>query len=144
MELERQRLLERLENYKKGKTHEITVVFDGAKGGGQSETRTMYGGLSVIYTRLGETADAVIKGMLKRDRLHIVITSDREIQAYAWTHNSVPLNSEDFLNVLSTGSFGELGDVPEPDYPVSQRKGKGSPKPASKKQKAIRRAMEKL
>jgi len=104
-------------------------VFDGAKAGEPTESRTIEGGVSVVYTRLGETADAVIKKMLTGERHHIVITSDREIQSHAWAHNSTPLDSEDFMCVLEEGG---------PGGPSASRRS------LSKKDKARRRAIEKL
>jgi hypothetical protein len=64
-----------------------------------------------------------------------VVTSDREIQSYAWGKNSVPIEAEEFLAVLE-------GNYESPDETPS--KGKGSPKQPSKREKAKRRALEKL
>ncbi|MDP2168445.1 MAG: NYN domain-containing protein [Thermodesulfovibrionales bacterium] len=138
LEAQRQKLIEILSAYKKGKAHEITVVFDGWKSGGPTETRTVQGGVEVVYSRLGEKADAVIKRMLTSQRQHIVITSDRDIQAYAWANDSVPLDSGDFLHALEQGSGAQAEDEPLP------AKGKGSSRPLSKKSRAKKRALDKL
>jgi len=135
LEKERHRLIERLSQYKKGKDHSIVVVFDGWKNGPPSESHSKEGGIEIIYSRLGERADSVIKRLLSTDRHHIVVTSDREIQAYAWGKNSVPIEAEEFLAVLE-------GSYESPDEPHS--KGKGSSRQLSKKEKAKRRALEKL
>lgn len=138
LEAERQRLLGLLAEYKKNKDHSIIVVFDGWKNGGPTETRTISGGVEVIYSRLGERADTVIKRLITGDRRHIVVTSDREIQAHAWSQDSVPIEAEEFLRILEQG----------PDYAVSgyQRpKGKkGSPRQLSKKDRVKKQALEKL
>lgn len=73
--------------------------------------------------------------MLTFEKQYIVITEDRDIQAYAWRHNSVPINSGDFLGIL------------EGDFKVAfsrEKLKKGDPKTPSKKEKAIRRALSKL
>ena len=47
--------------YRKGKSHDITVVFDGWKTGEARESQSATGGIKVIYSRIGEKADSVIK-----------------------------------------------------------------------------------
>ena len=64
--------------------HKITVVFDGWLGGDLKETRDRQAGILIIYSRLGEKADEVIKRLLTTERQRaVVVTSDREIQTWA-------------------------------------------------------------
>lgn len=103
------------------------------------------GGVRVIYSRLGEKADSVIKRMVSSDRREwIVVTSDRDIAAYAWAYGSVAVSSEEFLAILEKPekiASGDFDFIEEEEY-ESQKK--GSPKQLSKKEKARRRALNKL
>ena len=84
LEAGREALLARLAAYRERHRHKITVVFDGWLGGAPNETRDRRQGMLIIYSRLGEKADAVIKRLLAADRQRaVVVTSDREIQAWA-------------------------------------------------------------
>jgi predicted RNA-binding protein with PIN domain len=139
LQRERQRLIETLAAYKKKKGHDITVVFDGWKEGRGHQSRTTEGGVTVIYTGLGEKADSVIKkAVSKSQATMIVISSDREIQRHAWSHGSTPIDSDLFLRVV------EGYDAIEEKEDYYQERGKGNPRRPSKKQKAINRALSKL
>ena len=60
--------MERLAEYRKIKRHEITVVFDGWKSGSGDESHSVTGGIKVIYSKLGEKADAVIKRIVSSEK----------------------------------------------------------------------------
>jgi predicted RNA-binding protein with PIN domain len=84
LEAGRTALLALLAAYRERHRHKITVVFDGWLGGAPNETRDRLQGLLIIYSRRGEKADEVIKRLLAADRQRaVVVTSDREIQAWA-------------------------------------------------------------
>jgi uncharacterized protein len=84
LEAGRTALLAQLAAYRERHRHKITVVFDGWLGGAPNETRDRRQGMLIIYSRLGEKADEVIKRLLAADRQQaVVVTSDREIQAWA-------------------------------------------------------------
>ncbi|MFZ3122931.1 MAG: NYN domain-containing protein [Thermodesulfovibrionales bacterium] len=145
LESQRQRLVERLAEYKKIKGHDITVVFDGWKSGSGEESHSVTGGIKVIYSRLGEKADAVIKRIISSEKKQlIVITSDREIADHAWANGSVVVSSDEFSDILGkplkveTGEFDMIG---EDEYEMPK---KGSPRRLSKKEKAKMRALSKL
>jgi uncharacterized protein len=142
-DLKRQRdlLIDALIEYGKRKNHDLTVVFDGWRTGQGQESRTVIGGVKVIYSRIGDKADAVIKRMISAERREwIVVTSDREIADHAWATGSIPVSSDDFLNALSTKD--QSGIEEEDEYAEPRRK--GSPRQLSKKEKAVRRAISKL
>ncbi|MEJ2323870.1 MAG: NYN domain-containing protein [Nitrospirota bacterium] len=143
IEAERERLVEALAAYRRRTGHSITVVFDAWRGGSERPTRTSSGGVSVVYSSLGETADTRIRKIISRDDVQwIVVSSDREVQAYAWREGSVPVGSEDFLRKLEGGpQAGEFVPLEE-DYGPPRRK--GSPRRLSKKEKAVDRALKKL
>jgi uncharacterized protein len=124
------------------------VVFDGWKGGSGVQSHFLKGGVRIIYSRLGENADAVIKRIVSsEDRQWIVVTSDREIASYAWANGCIPVSSEVFLPIIEgqKGSGGErqaIEGADDEEEPSEQRK--GSPRKLSRKEKALRRAIAKL
>jgi predicted RNA-binding protein with PIN domain len=145
LEKQREMLINSLIEYRKKKGHDITVVFDGWKTGEARESRSVVGGIKVIYSKIGEKADSVIKHMISSDRREwIAVTSDREIADHAWASGSIPVTSEDFLKATErkiSSSFPEE-EEDEEDYREPQRK--GNPRKPSKKEKAIKRALSKL
>ena len=63
---------------------EITVVFDGWQGGWSTEKRERKKGIELVFSKLGEKADEVIKRLAREKGAGAtVITSDREISRYA-------------------------------------------------------------
>ena len=132
--------------YKKIKGHDITVVFDGWKSGSGREEQLTTGGVRVIYSRLGEKADAVIKRIISREKKEwIVITSDREIMSHAWLCGSVPVPSAEFQHILEKCDTSANGpyDLIEEDYDEGRQR-KGNPLKPSKKDKALIRIRKKL
>ena len=105
-------------------------------------THAKTGGIRVVYSRIGENADTVIKRIIKAEhREWIVVTSDRDIVRAVWSSGSIPISSEDFLSVLEpTEQFYTEEEITE--YRTYRRK--GNPRTLSKKEKAIRRALRKL
>jgi len=136
-------LINSLIEYKKIKGHDLTVVFDGWRTGPGRETRSVTGGVRVIYSGIGDKADDVIKRTISSEKREwIVVTSDREIADHAWSCGSTPITAEKFLKVL-----GEQHTLPvdeEEDEEEYIQSKKGSPRQLSKKEKAIRRALSKL
>ncbi len=147
MSAEREKLLRLLSEYRKMKVHDITVVFDGWKSGGPKEETLKTGGITVIYSRLGENADYVIKRIISGDKREwIVVTSDRDIAAFAWANGSIAVPSDRFRAVIGeAGLFfgGEYEPLDEDEGP-GVRRGKGNPRTPSKKEKALMRALRKL
>lgn len=139
-------LIESLIEYRNKKKHNITVVFDGWKTGGALENQSIIGGIKVIYSRLGEKADYVIKRIISSERSGwVVVTSDRDIAARAWSSGSVPISSEDFLSIIKKEQTEEsvfYEEDSEEEYVETSRK--GNPKKLSKKEKAIRQTLNKL
>jgi predicted RNA-binding protein with PIN domain len=146
LENQRNKLIESLIEYHKKKGHDITVVFDGWKTGGARENQSVIGGIKVIYSRMGEKADSVIKRIISSERRGwIVVTSDRDIAARAWASGSVPISSEDFMNAIAKIQT-ERENMYEEEYVEEyvQTSRKGSPRMLSKKEKAIRNILHKL
>jgi predicted RNA-binding protein with PIN domain len=147
---ERNSLITRLSEYRKLKGHDITVVFDGWKSGGRKDESAVIGGVRVIYSRLGDKADLVIKRTISSIKKEwIVITSDRDIMNHAWAEGSVPVPSPIFESfLLRSGSHmtGDYEPVSDEDDGEDEGKGnlKGNARRPSKKDKALKRVLMKL
>lgn len=130
--------------YRKARGHDITVVFDGWKTGEAQEQKFVVGRVKIIYSRIGDKADAVIKRLLSSHRREwIVVTSDRDIADHAWSTGSIPVTSEDFLNAIERHAlFFSDGEEEENEYDGHRRK--GNPRQLSRREKAVRRALQKL
>jgi predicted RNA-binding protein with PIN domain len=139
-------LIDLLVAYRKRKGHTVVVVFDGWKEGSGVEHHSVRGGVRIIYSGLGEKADTVIKRLISsEDREWVVVTSDRDIAAHAWAMGSVPVPSEAFLPVIEGKRHsGDEGLAETDDEEESQVRRKGSPRKLSRKERALRRAVEKL
>jgi predicted RNA-binding protein with PIN domain len=137
-------LINSLIDYRKRKGHDITLVFDGWKTGEAQESHSVVGGIKVVYSRIGEKADSVIKRIISSDRSEwIVVTSDRDIVNHAWASNSIPVSGGDFLNALERAG-PSYSDVKEYEQEYTEPRRKGNPRKLSKKEKAIKRALSKL
>ncbi len=89
----------------------------------------------------------MIKEILKNSKGEpIVITSDRDIAEFAWSHGGIPVRSEDFLKKLEhTEQYGIDYEEDDIDENYTRGKGKkGASHRLSKRQKAIKRALKKL
>ncbi|MGZ8427076.1 MAG: NYN domain-containing protein [Candidatus Binatia bacterium] len=60
LEQSRNSLINNLVRYRQAKPMNLTVVFDGWRSGSASETRLVQDGIAIVYSRLGEKADAVV------------------------------------------------------------------------------------
>nr|WP_277950214.1 NYN domain-containing protein [Dissulfurispira thermophila] len=155
MEKARDRFVDLLIDYKKIKAHDITVIYDGYKSGAGVEHVAVRGGVKIIYSRLGERADDVIKRIISKDRREwIVVSNDRDIVNHAWSVNSIPIPSDSFFEIVSRHArrsaeqaneeiADELSckDLEDDEYLHTF---KGNPYKLSKKEKAIKRALSKL
>ena len=145
LQWERERLIDQLSAYQKVKPCRITVVFDGWQGGWATEKRENQKGVEVIYSKLGEKADEVIKRLVKeKGSGAIVITSDRDITRFAEKMTVSVIPSEQFRERIEL-SVDKFEDSLEEDK--EERGGikkKGPSRRLSKKEKRARAALEKL
>jgi predicted RNA-binding protein with PIN domain len=119
-------------------------VFDGWKTGAGQEYQSVVGGVKIIYSRIGDTADTVIKRILTSHRREwIVVTSDREIADHAWSVDSIPISSDTFLSTFRRYSQAVPDEEEDQDDYLSIRR-KGNPRQLSRKERAVRRALQKL
>jgi len=145
-------LIEKLCKYSELRKHGITIVFDGWKSGQAAETKFRINDVNIVYSRLGEKADLVIKKILsKHTRPWIVVSSDREISDFAYRKDFTPLTAEEFerklFSVLSAsghGEEGELVDYDGEDLDIKPVRQKGNPRKPSKRQKKKLQALKKL
>lgn len=145
MAAQREHLIGLLAQYKKTKGHDITLVFDGWNSSRLKEEWSVTGGITVIYSRAGEKADAVIKRIVADSRKEwIVISSDREIAAHAWVRGSVPVPSETFLSLVDKSGEATPGEFELLDEEDSGHRRKGNSRQPSKRDKALQRAIRKL
>ena len=102
MEMARNELLRRLAGYHHLSGNAVTVVFDGQSMG--SVTRfDRRSGVTVLYSRHGETADAVIAGQAAREPGSAVVSSDREVQASARTAGCRTIEVDRFWELVCQG-----------------------------------------
>lgn len=147
MERERSDLVSKLSTYCKERAHYAILVFDGWKNGLPVETRDKIGRVTVIYSKLSETADIVIKRIIyRRQKEWIVVSSDREIINTALRNGCLYLTSVDFS--LKMASIDTTIDDPycfiEEELPDTKGKKKGNPRKLSKKERKRQRAINKL
>ena len=145
----RRALVLNLARYRKMRGHRITVVFDGWEGGSPTEERDLAGGVEIIYSRLGEKADEVIKRMLRAGSEEIlVVTSDREIATFAARRGKGTIASPEFASRLDRIAAGELpADADNDEGAESERTGgkrKGPARRLSKQKRAALARIKKL
>jgi predicted RNA-binding protein with PIN domain len=145
LQWERDRLIDQLSTYQKLKPCRITVVFDGWEGGWNTEKGERKKGIELIYSKLGEKADEVIKRLVKeKGSGAIVITSDREVSKFVERMAVAVIPSEQFREKLeiTTDRFEESFEE-EGEEEIGIKK-KGLSRRPSKKVKRARAAIKKL
>ncbi len=143
LQWERERLIDRLSIYQEHKSCEITVVFDGWLEGWSTETREKKKGIEVLFSKLGEKADEVIKRLVKeKGSGTIVISSDRDVARFVQRIGIAVIPSEQFREKLE----GAFSDMPEESLEEEENgmKKKGPSRRLSKKEKRTRAASKKL
>lgn len=121
----------------------ITIVFDGERGGRDMEDwEAVSSYMEIVYSRLGEKADNVIKRLSDSfGASSIVVTSDRDIIKHAMRNGAAIITSPEFAAkvkvALSSDKGGEMDteyynkdeeeDDSYLDRPISTKK-RGNPK----------------
>jgi hypothetical protein len=78
------------------------------------------------------------------NREWIVVTSDRDIMAHAWSCGSIPVPSDTFLLILERKGTSFQGDFDILEGDDDGHDKKGSPMRLSKRHKALMRVLKKL
>ncbi len=125
----REALIDRLVAYRRLRNHKITVVFDGHGTPPISgNLRNRVKGIEVIFSRRGETADAVIIRMAAREKERgVIVTSDREIQRAASSQMAAIIDSPAFEEKLEMAEYidlkGDEDDGSRAWVPTTRKKG---------------------
>jgi predicted RNA-binding protein with PIN domain len=145
LQRERDRLVDQLAAYQRLKPCGITVVFDGWQGGWSTEKREKKKGVELVFSKLGEKADEVIKRLVKvRGSGAIVITSDRDIARFAERLRVSVISSEQFQEKLERSSIEIDEYLRGEEEEEKGAKIKGLSRRPSKKEKRARAALKKL
>ena len=145
MQAGREALIQMMVAYKRLKKHRTTIVFDGADALPASDRRYRAGGVEVIFSRMGETADTVIKRLAAQQREKaLVVSSDRDIISYCDTQGATTVASEEFeskvrmATAMEAAGFEEKTDM-DGWTPTTRKKGPRKRLPRKK-----RRALSKM
>lgn len=143
LQRERDRLIDQLSAYRRRRPCQITVVFDGWQGGWVSETREVRKGVELIFSRLGEKADEVIKRLVrKKGAGAIVVTSDRDVSRYAEGVSAAVIPSDQFREKMDRPLESHREEQQGDERTVA--KGKGPSRRLSKKERRKIAALRKL
>jgi len=144
LQRERDQLIHQLSAYRQLKPCEITIVFDGWQGGWNTEKREWKRGIELIFSKLGEKADEVIKRLVKeKGSGAIVITSDSEISKYAERMLAAVIPSDQFREKMDRAALRIEKGFEEEEVEKGVKR-KGPPKRLSKKEKRLRATLKKL
>ncbi len=139
LESGRKALIRGLAQYKWLRGHRITVVFDGWEGGSPLEERDLAGGVAIIYSRLGEKADEVIKRLVAAGSEEIlVVTSDREIATFAARRGRGTIASSEFAARLD-----RITAAPDANIPADEEDEDDAARPGAAKKKGPARRLSK-
>jgi len=120
----REALLGELQSYRRAKGHRITVVFDGREQGGFSEGTEIAGGISLRYSKRGETADSVIARLVALGgEGTVVVSSDREVAEAARRQGAAWLSAAEFLTRVEASQLASLKGGDEEERPAKATKG---------------------
>jgi predicted RNA-binding protein with PIN domain len=144
LQWERERLIKKLSLYRQTKPSEILIVFDGWQGGWSAERRERQSGIELIYSKIGETADEVIKRLIReKGSGAVVVTSDREIMKYAGKFSVPVIPSEQFQERMEHAGFEKAKEF-DVDEEERGLKRKGPSRRLSKKDRRLKQALRKL
>ncbi|MGE5258459.1 MAG: NYN domain-containing protein [Hyphomicrobiales bacterium] len=93
----REALIRQLAAYRRLKPHRITVVFDGIRAPELSPPRDRVQGVTIVFSRGGEPADAVIARMARQEREQaMVVSSDLAITRASEACGAAVIDSPEF------------------------------------------------
>lgn len=140
LEHKRNRLIRQLSQYQRRKEFNVTVVFDGWRSGAAKETVERRDGLAIVYSRLGEKADAVIVRIARsKGGGCVVVSSDREIRSAVEKFDAVAISAGEFNRILREVDGANAGDELDEGEFYGEGKARGD-----RPSKAERRRSEKL
>jgi predicted RNA-binding protein with PIN domain len=113
----REGLIERLARYKRIKGHAILVVFDGWQAGKTAGHRERSRGIEIIFSRIGERADEVLKRLSAEKREGVtIVTSDNDVAFHAEKKGATVISAADFADKMEMAEyFDQKGEAEEAD-----------------------------
>jgi hypothetical protein len=113
----REGLVGQLAQYKKIRGHSIIVVFDGWQAGSLAGHRERSRGIEVIFSRVGEKADDVLKRLAAEKREGItIVTSDNDVAFYAERKGSAVVSVSEFEDRMEMAKYLDTkGGIEESD-----------------------------
>ena len=149
LEQKRADLVKEAARYQARTGHSLTTVFDGWRAGRTEETRQQVGEVTVVFSRYGEKADAVIERLARElGATCIVVTSDRDLRKSVESSGAVAAYVGEFLAKMRAdpAALAAVEDDEEYEAPprnVDGRK-KGNPRRLSKAERVRRERLAKL
>ena len=140
----RETLVEMLADYKRYRSHKITVVFDGSADPSLFDARDRARGIAIRYSHGGESADDVILRMARHEKERaLVVSSDREVMAAAESAGASVMDSAAFEGKVAMARYlAQKGGGEESEsagwVPTTRKKG-----PSRRLSKRKRRARAK-
>lgn len=141
LEEAREKLIETLAKYRGAKGAKLTLVFDGGKGGYPTRRKERKRGLDIIFSKIGEEADHVIKDMIQEGKKsYVVVTSDNDIRDFAEARGLTTIRSGEFKDKMEMACYmadkGLMNEEEEDEGNASfSTKKKGNPRKRSKKER---------
>jgi predicted RNA-binding protein with PIN domain len=106
-------LVTRLVQWARAHDRRVTLVFDAGRGGAASAREEAQGPVTVVYTRAGETADALVVRRIAAHPEAVVVTSDRAVQQAVRRRGAAVMDAETFADRLDPDAE-ELEAPPAP------------------------------
>jgi predicted RNA-binding protein with PIN domain len=145
LQWKRDRLIDQLSAYRKLKQCDLTVVFDGWQRGWLTEKKEMRKGVEIIFSKVGEKADEVIKRLVRERGSGVtVITSDREISNYAERLTVAVIPSDQFKEKMEKAFVKIEENLEKVEEEGRGVKKKGPSRRLSKKEKRKLATLKKL
>ena len=145
--LGREALVDMLAAYRKIKPHRITVVFDGRDSPVFSPRRNRQKGISMRFSRRGESADDVIKRMAHKEREKaLVVSSDREVADFSAARGAATIGAQEFETTIEMAAHSDspAGEGEDSRGWIPTTRKKGPSRKLSKKQRRNRMKIKKL
>jgi uncharacterized protein len=128
--LGREALIAGLAAYHRIKPHRITVVFDGVKAPAGSPPRDIIRGVRILFSRQGETADAVIVRLARQEgEKALVVSSDGAVAHAALACGAAAIDAPEFEMRMAQAEALQGAEPPEQETPArrtdTRKKGEG-------------------
>ena len=145
LEGQRNELIRQLQRYQESKGYPITVVFDGWRSGWRHEVEERRGGITVVFSQLGERADSVIQRIAREMGSGcVVVTSDREVRGAVEACGAVPIYAGEFSGKLKNLDRELIFEEDEGLQGLRVEGKRGNPRKLSKRERKRREKLKKL